>query len=309
MSVTTYRERLSQALAFKSLDVEEPIDRYFHRPLAAALAAALIPTGLGPNHVTLMSLLCGWTGSVALYLAFFKGWAGGLGWVAAAFFLFGAVILDCADGQLARARGGGTRVGRILDGFVDVLVLLPAYVVMGFGIRHLFGNTWFGVAAVAGISTWIHCIIYDKLKNLYLAHTMPQAGGGEGTETVGAVRAELAEARERGQLLERFLLWVYLGYLQVQERLASGSTEKRGELQDPAAIERYRARHRPVMRLASWMGLGTHMFVIYSGIALMALNSGAVLAMQVLLATVFNLVMVVVMWRSRGFDTPVATHL
>lgn len=305
MSSSTYRERLSQALAFKSLDVEEPIDRYFHRPVAAAVAAALIPTGLGPNHVTLMSLISGWTGSVALYLSFFEGWGGSMGWLVAAFFLFGAVILDCADGQLARARGGGTRVGRILDGFVDVLVLLPAYVILGVGIRHLYGSGWFVAAAVAGFSTWIHCIIYDKLKNLYLAHTMPQAGGGEGTETVEAVRAELAEARAQGQRLERFLLWIYVGYLQVQERFASGSTEKRSEVNDPGAIARYRARHRPAMRLASWMGLGTHMCVIYGGIALMAVTPEAALGMQVVLATVFNVLMAVVMWRSRGFAAPV----
>jgi len=305
MSAATYSERLRQALAFKSLDVEEPIDRYFHRPVAAAVAAALIPTGLGPNHVTLMSLASGWSGAALLYLSFFEGWGGRLGWLAAAFFLFGAVILDCADGQLARAQGGGTRVGRILDGFVDVLVLLPTYVILGFGIRHMYGSGWFAAAAVAGFSTWIHCIIYDKLKNLYLAHTMPQAGGGEGTETVEAVRAELDEARAQGRLLERFLLWIYVGYLQVQERFASGSTEKRSEVNDPAAIERYRSAHRPTMRLASWMGLGTHMFVIYGGIALMALTPEAALGMQVLLATVFNAVMVAVMWRSRGFSEPV----
>src|SRR5690554_241240 len=304
MSAATYSERLRQALAFKSLDVEEFIDRYFHRPVAAAVAAALIPTGLGPNHVTLMSLASGWSGAALLYLSFFEGWGGRLGWLAAAFFLFGAVILDCADGQLARAQGGGTRVGRILDGFVDVLVLLPAYVILGFGIRHLYGSGWFIAAAVADFSTWIHCIIYDKLKNLYLAHTMPQAGGGEGTETVEAVRAELAEARAQGQLLERFLLWIYVGYLQVQERFASGSTEKRSEVNDPAAIARYRGAHRGTMRLASWMGLGTHMFVIYGGVALMSVAPEAALGMQVVLATVFNAVMVAVMWRSRGFSEP-----
>lgn len=297
-----FSERYRQALAFKSLDVEELIDRYFHRPIAALVAATLIPLKVSPNQVTLSSLASGWLGSFFLYRAFFVDPAGpAYLWVLAGFFLFFAVILDCADGQLARARGGGSRVGRILDGFVDVLVLFPAYVILGFGIREFFGTTWLWVAAVAGFSTWIHCIVYDKLKNLYLAQTMPQAGGAEGTETVAAVRRELAEARQSGSVLERFLLWVYVGYLQVQERFASGSTEGQADRLTEQQIEAFRSRHGKTMHLASYLGLGTHMFVIYGGIALMAVDLRAALVMQVIFATIFNLLMAVVMVRARGF--------
>ena len=298
-----FGDRYRQALAFKSLDVEELIDRYFHRPIAAVVAALLIPLPISPNQVTLSSLISGWLGSWFLYQAFFVGDPGpSWMWIVAGLFLFFAVILDCVDGQLARARGGGSRVGRILDGFVDVLVLFPAYVILGFGIQHLYGTTWLVVAAIAGFSTWIHCIVYDKLKNLYLAQTMPEAGGAEGTETVESVRQELAQARESGSLLERFLLWVYVGYLQVQDRLASGSTEKRTDDLDAQAIERFRSDHRLTMHLASYLGLGTHMFIIYGGIILMAVDTTAVLAMQVLFATIFNILMATVLWRSRGFE-------
>lgn len=298
-------ERYRQALVFKSLDVEEVVDRYFHRPLAAMLVALLIPLPISSNQVTLGSLIVGWVGSFLLFRAFFVGDPGpSMLWLGAGFFLFLAVILDCADGQLARARGGGSRVGRILDGFVDVLVLFPAYVILGVGIHHLYGATWLTVAAVAGFSTWIHCIVYDKLKNLYLASTMVEAGGAEGTETLESVRQEQAEARANGSPLERFLLWVYVGYLQVQERFASGSTEKQAHELTQDQIESFRGEHRGTMRLASTLGLGTHMLLIYSAIAAMAFDLRAVLVLQVVLATIFNVVMVVVLWRARRFSDP-----
>lgn len=299
-----FSERYRQALAFKSLDVEELIDRYFHRPIAAAVAAMLIPLKVSPNQVTLSSLAAGWLGSYFLYRAFFIDGAGpDYLWILAGFFLFLAVILDCADGQLARARGGGSRVGRILDGFVDVLVLFPAYVILGFGIKEFFGTTWIMIAAVAGFSTWIHCIVYDKLKNLYLAQTMPEAGGAEGTETVAELRREQEEARHNGSVLERFLLWVYVGYLHVQERFASGSTEKQAHAQTPARIEAFRTRHKQTMHMASYLGLGSHMFIIYAGIALMAVDLRAALVMQVIFATVFNGLMLAVLIKAKGFQS------
>ena len=292
-----FRERYQQALAFKSLDVEENIDRYFHRPVAAAIAALLLPTRVTPNQVTLSSLVAGWSGSFVLFQAFFLEESPFYLWPLAGALLFLAVILDCVDGQLARAKGGGSRVGRILDGFVDVLVLVPAYVILGFGIKAHFGTTWIWIAALAGFSTWIHCIVYDKVKNLYLAQTMPSAGGGEGTETLADVRADQAEARENGSPLERFLLWVYVGYLQVQEKLASGSTDKVADKLSPLRIARFREKHCKTMRLASYLGLGTHMWIIYTGIALAAFDLRALLAMQVLFATVFNVVLFLVLLR------------
>ena len=304
-----FAERFNQALALKSRDVEEFVDVYFHRRLAAAVTALLQPLPVIPNQVTLGGLVTGWIGAGFLFRGFFVDSTGPASmWLLAGLFLFLSVVLDCADGQLARARGGGSRVGRILDGFVDVLVLFPTYVILGFGINELYGTTWFVIAAVAGFSTWIHCVVYDKLKNLYLARTKPGAGGADGTETVADVRADLEEASRNGSYLERFLLWVYLGYLQVQERFASGSTETRADARTPEQIEAFRRRHRSTMRLGSGLGLGTHMLIIYGGVLLMAVNPVSLLVMQVLFATVFNGIMVVVLWRARRFDeAPQAT--
>ncbi len=302
--MSTFVERYRKTLAFKSLDVEPLIDRYFHRRIAAAIAALMIGHSITPNQVTVVGIGIGVVGSWMLYLSFFGTAAGDpILWLAAAAFYFFAVIFDCVDGQLARATGQTSRTGRILDGAGDILVLLPAYVILGFGILDLFGLFWFALSAVAGFSTWIHCIVFDKVKNLYVAQTVPDAGEGQGSESVEEVRAEFEEARRRGLVLERALLWLYMGYLHVQDRFAPGTTHNRARHRDRAEIEKFRRQHRPTVFLASFLDLGTHMFLLYASIALMAVQLEFVLVVQVLFATIFNILMATVLWRARRFAT------
>lgn len=300
--MSTFFERYRKALAFKSLDVEPWIDLYFHRRIAAVVAAVFIRYPITPNQVTLAGIATGGMGSWMLFQAFFGApTVDEALLLGAALFYFIAIILDSVDGQLARATGCASRVGRILDGVADVLVLLPAYVIVGFGVLELYGTMWFAITAVAGFSTWIHCLVYDKVKNLYVAHTEPEAGGAQGLECIDEVREEFDKACRHGSWLERSLLWLYLGYLQVQDRFASGSTQNRAGRRTARQIEEFRNEHRSTMFLATFLGLGTHMFIIYAGIALMIVDPKSLLAVQVLLATVFNLLMAVVVWRARKF--------
>src|SRR5690554_2931985 len=304
----SFRIRYRNALAFKDLDIEETIDRRFHRPLAAAVTALALSTSVTPNQITVSSLLTGWTGSFFLYQAFFgQLLAGALGpagaqtlcFVLAGFFLFASVILDCADGQLARARGGGSRVGRILDGVVDGLVLLPAYVLVGLGILEYFGIIWFVIAAVAGLSTWARTMVYDNIKIQFQAHTSTGADASSGVETREDVLEDLEEARKSGSMLERFLLRVYLVFMSVKARLAadeSGATPARPSAEQADA---YRREHRRTMRLAAILGLGTHMFLIYTSVAAAAVDLRILLAVQAILAFVFTPLLLVVLFRAR----------
>ena len=87
---------------FKPRDVEEPIDYYWHRPLAGLLVQLIEHTKITANQVTFasgfVSLLSG--GAMALGGFYGKWWVsiGGL-------LLLLSIVLDCADGQLARIRG------------------------------------------------------------------------------------------------------------------------------------------------------------------------------------------------------------
>ncbi|MFW5966278.1 MAG: CDP-alcohol phosphatidyltransferase family protein [Persicimonas sp.] len=303
----SFREKYNEALAFKNRDVEEWIDMGFHRRIAALVTASVRPTRVTPNQLTLTSLCVGLSGSVFLYHAFFGGLRPleELGrptlFLCAGLALLAAVVFDCADGQLARVRGGGSLAGRILDGIIDALVLFPAYVILGVGIYREFGAAWFAVAVVAGFTSWARTIVYDKVKQVYLAHIDPSADGSSGIEPREKVRQHYERAREEGRPFDRFLLRVYLTYLGVQRRLASGEPdEDESRRLDDGQRRRYRDRHRGTMRLASFLGLGTHMVFIYGSIMAAAIEPKALIWAQAILVSVFNLALAVVLVRSRA---------
>ena len=77
----------------------------------APLGRALIRTGLTPDTVTLI----GTVATIAAALTFFP--MGQLFWGTLVIWLF--VMFDMLDGAMARARGGGTRFGAVLDATCD----------------------------------------------------------------------------------------------------------------------------------------------------------------------------------------------
>ena len=288
--------RYRQLLVFKSRDVEEPVDMYFHRPLAAAFAALIVRLPITPNQVTYGSLLVGVAGSVFLYRAAFLG-APSWSYAVAGLFLFASVILDCADGQIARAKGGGSRMGRILDGLVDMFVLLPAYLILGFGLVKHLGTIWVVIASFAGITSWARIVIYDKIKSIYLAHTQPSSA--DGTESEEALEAELTELRAKGPLSAYIGMFIYVRVLmRIENSFAPGSSHVREY--GPEELQAFRERHHVTMRWCSWMGLGTHMLFLYTSVILAAWWYPAMAAVQVVFATVFNVLMITVLVRSRA---------
>lgn len=84
-----------------------------YRPLAAALVRVLLPLGVSPAAVVLANAAAGLGAAVAIA-------RGEL--VAAALLLQVKTVLDNADGQLARASGRTTALGRYLDTEADLLV-------------------------------------------------------------------------------------------------------------------------------------------------------------------------------------------
>lgn len=95
--------------------------RYVNRPLGRIAAAAAYVMRLTPNQVTLISAVISFVAIYAL-AAFEPSWA--LGFAITAGLGFG-YVLDSADGQLARLRGGGSPAGEWLDHVVDA-ARLPA---------------------------------------------------------------------------------------------------------------------------------------------------------------------------------------
>ena len=130
--------------SLKSLDVEEPIDVYVHRPLAYLLARALLPTPVSPNLVTIASMLIGVSGAYLMVADVPYHWQ----W--AALCTFTGTVFDCADGQLARMRKTSSVIGRMLDGTADVIVTAAILIAGGYHLYFKYGvtNAWLAEAAV-----------------------------------------------------------------------------------------------------------------------------------------------------------------
>jgi phosphatidylglycerophosphate synthase len=92
---------------------DELPDALVSRRVAAVVVRTVRPTPITPDGLSILSMLAGMGAAAAL--------AAGEPAVAAAGILV-SVMLDCADGQLARARGGGTPLGRLIDGTADYVV-------------------------------------------------------------------------------------------------------------------------------------------------------------------------------------------
>ena len=86
----------------------------------------LYPTPVSPNTITWLSYLTGWTSC----FFFLKPGA----WVLAGALCFELFyVLDAVDGQLARARGSGSRGGAFLDDWANFLV--PPVILFAIGMR------------------------------------------------------------------------------------------------------------------------------------------------------------------------------
>lgn len=95
--------------------VEDLVDRFINRPLAARLVRWLAPTSITPNQVTAVSGLLGVAGAAVLSVGSWPALAAG------ALLLQLSIIVDCADGQLARAKGLTSQWGEVFDHTSDDL--------------------------------------------------------------------------------------------------------------------------------------------------------------------------------------------
>ncbi len=90
-----------------------PFERYLIRPPAFLVVKAFAGTRVTPNQLTLISSVIGLAAGAA-YLGATRGW-----FIAAGFLVMLSSVFDCADGQLARLKGLGSRYGAYLDLFFD----------------------------------------------------------------------------------------------------------------------------------------------------------------------------------------------
>jgi phosphatidylglycerophosphate synthase len=98
---------------------DQLFNTYVMRPVAAVLVAAVAPTAVTPNQLTLANLAI-FVAAAALLVAW-PSWGGGLAAIAV---LELSYCFDCADGMLARFKHLASKTGHLFDFFTDELKAL-----------------------------------------------------------------------------------------------------------------------------------------------------------------------------------------
>jgi hypothetical protein len=230
--------------ASKGPVVEEWADRRFFRPLGWRIATALLPTRVSADAVTLASLVLG-------VLAGHLFWYRSAGVNAAGVLLFiVSDLLDSVDGQLARARGTSTRMGRVLDGLADSGRFVSLY---GHLAARLYAAGWgwggvaLGIAALFSHS--YQAAAADFIRQAYLHFAV-----GEGGELDIPEQADVGNGHS---FWGRVSSWIYDDYTRRQAWLFPRTTalvRTWSGREVPASLRRsWAERQRWIVRDCAWI--------------------------------------------------------
>lgn len=206
--VNEYRSTL------KPQETEEPINQYINRPLAFLVAKLFHRLNRSPNFVTLLSMLFGVGSGYMFSIGRFP------------FTVYGALLLelmiifDCADGQLARISGKSSPFGKTLDGLADTATHFAIF----YGIAYaLFtrnrGALPFILAVVSQLSMYLHIILYDHFKNVFINVTKPEYV--DRVETLDQMRKRLKLDRQGGRWTEKLPATLYYTFYRLENWVVS----------------------------------------------------------------------------------------
>jgi phosphatidylglycerophosphate synthase len=213
--------RLDRPEALQTADEElkrrltyQPIGKYWAFPLARALAQVLSPTRVRPNHLTLTvgALMLLAAGLIAVSPA---GW---LDRSITALALALALVLDTADGRLARLQGTSSAFGRWLDQVLDELADLVLHAAIAWAAFRQAGQPiWLilGIVYASGKYLFlVQSILGDELE-ARSSETAPRPTARGNPSAKGRrVLAGLAEVlRLIGHADVRWHLWIVLALL------------------------------------------------------------------------------------------------
>ena len=121
------------------------VDRFFNRPIGRLLSKMLVHTRISPNAVSVASILIG----VAAAPLFARGH-----FVLGALVLQLCAIVDCVDGDLARALFKQSPIGKWLDIGGDQVVHFSVFLGIGVGVARVYPHVpalALGISAAAGV--------------------------------------------------------------------------------------------------------------------------------------------------------------
>lgn len=253
--------------SLKIVEAEEILDLLIFRPIAFLFVKATFSLPLTPNMVSSIAMLFG----IAAGVSFGFGWDHNLS--LGAILYFTSNVLDCADGQIARLKKNGTKVGRIVDGFLDYVVSTAVFAGIGVGLTNMnslgmFHSQWnflnlnpalyiWILTVLAGLSSAVQAFVFDFYRNLFL-----EKAYGKFTSLKEEIK-EFEEEQERikrepesAGFLDSFLIWIYLKYTRLQLKI---QFKKQSDFNISApAPEVFYKKNKPIIRAWSFIGSTTH---------------------------------------------------
>ena len=234
------------------VDLVEPVNRYIQVPIAKQIVGLLKNTLVTPNQVTYFSVLIGFLSGYAF------SFASPISVVLGGILLEITLVLDCVDGQLARAKGMASHWGRLIDGIAGYF----AYLAVVIGLIKGYPEFEQVLKAIAGLII-LRAISYDYCKQSLvplLSH------GYDGMER---------EIQSTCQKIKDKMSWVlvlYFYYMQMQQLFFLGKWKflrhiKIGgpDLKPGLTVEQRRGCHekmKVLLALWRWNGLDLPLFLL-----------------------------------------------
>ena len=245
--------------------VDELIDIYFHRPIAYALLrrwehASWRPT---PNQFTLAGGAVGVAAAAVVMVAA----PGSLLWPVAAFLMFFANILDCCDGMIARLTGQASNRGMLLDGMIDFIVGVSFWLAMSIRTAPDWGLGTVLAALAIILSILIHTGLYDHIRIRFGVLCNPPAPAQP--VATPPVADNTAPRDLSTSFLDGFYAFAQAFYEVTYTNISRICLGVEPATPRPDVHPDFaRQLFAGPMRMASYLGLGTHLFLMYTATAL-----------------------------------------
>jgi hypothetical protein len=267
------RLRREYRTSLKPPETEEVINQIFNRPLGFLVAKFFQKIGVSPNVVTVISMIFG----ISSGIFFARGKYPDV--LIGALLLEGMVILDCADGQLARMLQKSSQFGKTLDGICDIATHFSVFYGTAYALFIKTGANYpFFLALASQLSFYLHIILFDHFKNVFISVAKPMYS--DQIETLYKLKEDITKgkrSKERSSL-KRFTTLLYYLFYQLENAVVSIGyipyTSSFYEIfPDPKQIdgstrEFYYEEMRGSVKVWSWIGDTIHLtFFIVFGIA------------------------------------------
>ncbi len=234
------------------------IDLFFFRPISFLLVKILIKFPITPNQIT----------SVSIFLGIISGIIISIGTRSS--FIIGAIlyglthIMDCCDGMVARLKNNGTLTGRIVDGVADYITSISAYIglyiALQKGVFNLPFHPWV-IMLLSAISLGIHCMVVDYYRHEFLANALGKVNTIK-NDQINFSNELIRLKTQRGKYIEKLLITLYLGYLDLQSKIKITRVKKQYNK------EEYYKANKTLLFLWNWIGSSTHIAVLLISLVL-----------------------------------------